>query len=777
MKSVFSFFLLFMVANHVLAQELTLRSIEGPPQVRLSWVETEIQTGLIQRFGAELPRENLITGSFLLKMQRAQNADQYVSMYSFTNYEHSLDNSSSFSRLNARGRHGFDSRIRLTEENGDGLVLALNGNLEHAGTQRFLHPQINIGGSPYVDGALSGGIWILRTLDFMDEVQITIPILYTYRGIDFDEAYFSPIGSQEIQQIHSGFGIRPKNHDPNLGWYEIMGFTYSSIYSNRGHLGDECLINEQTSSCFNDNDIELIEEERYREANSRLNLPTRMTEVESVSLDALHVDRLEVLNSDGVRMLTDFSVGGRWMWDQLQNRSYATFSSRAGILLQPTAHMGNVGFHFKNGPVLSPDARSFAQALTLEGVVEWSDWEETIGFTFRAGVDWFFPELGDFDTENAELMSIDSPARVALRTGWFTQLVPGFQLNINHSATNVPDADGSDWMMIEHRDIWQHRFTATLRWHPLRTLVQEDLVQNRMLSCSRAGCRTLYQPSNNEDVSVPWDPCHGEAFSYEASFDLEDGFDYVMVGSDRLTGHSSSTTGTQNGATTVTLHTDGSIRSNGLTSLTAECGLTLTAAPPPPTGVALLCEGTHCATTLQELPHNLNTTATWDPCNGTSFTWQAHVSTEMSFDYLMVGNERIEGDDVRRNGQSQGPVNLELHTDGSVTSQGIHRLEATCIVTNLPLICENFTCETESPLPHNIDTTLLWDPCGGPFGYWGVVSFEPNFDFLQIGSTRWDGYETPIEGFEQTGVQIQVHTNEATSSEGIIQLQASCSPQ
>ena len=96
-------------------------------------------------------------------------------------------------------------------------------------------------------------------------------------------------------------------------------------------------------------------------------------------------------------------------------------------------------------------------------------------------------------------------------------------------------------------------------------------------------------------------------------------------------------------------------------------------------GAALECEGVECHTLGKTLPHEMNDSIHWDPCEGGPFTYEAEIDFEPCCDALIIGGTTHAGWSNTVEGMSPGPTTIQVRTDRSNTSAGVRHLRATCV--------------------------------------------------------------------------------------------------
>jgi hypothetical protein len=231
------------------------------------------------------------------------------------------------------------------------------------------------------------------------------------------------------------------------------------------------------------------------------------------------------------------------------------------------------------------------------------------------------------------------------------------------------------------------------------------------ISCTGLSCRSTPSPlPNSATAQRTWNPCNGGFFTWSAQGQFESNYDRACVGGVATPGSfgscsggstlngSGSWNGSASGSITVSIATDSSISSTGLTSLVASCsgsGATDAGTNPPadaglPSGPAVVCSGLSCFSTPSPLPNNALAQTNWTPCSGGAFTWTAQGQFETNYDRGCVGgvarsgflNPCSSGSTLSGsgpwNGSGSGTVVVSFSTDVSVSSTGISSLVATC---------------------------------------------------------------------------------------------------
>ncbi len=92
------------------------------------------------------------------------------------------------------------------------------------------------------------------------------------------------------------------------------------------------------------------------------------------------------------------------------------------------------------------------------------------------------------------------------------------------------------------------------------------------------------------------------------------------------------------------------------------------------------------------------------------------------------------------------------------------------------LSCIGGSCQTSpTPLPNNVHESVQWDPCDGePFSWEAEFAFEPNYDYVEIGGQRYDGWNGAASDFAEGPVSVVVHTDFVVRSGGLASLTAIC---
>lgn len=343
-----------------------------------------------------------------------------------------------------------------------------------------------------------------------------------------------------------------------------------------------------------------------------------------------------------------------------------------------------------------------------------------------------------------------------------------------------------------------------------------QLAANTPLRCTGPSCVQLQTPlPNSVDQHMTWDPCQGKPFTFALNANFERNKDFISVGGRVFTGALNAISGQAAGPVSLHLQTNAAIPSTGITSLLATCleGAGTTTAPTtgltaPTTGetssaglssststsapgtssqtpkATLICDDLQCRTT-NPVGHNLNETATWNPCQGGPFFFEGRASFEKDQDTLTIDKLVVTGEHQDINGYAPGPIQVQLRTNASVHSKGITALMARCDHTGTgsepgdpskpTLVCRAKACETpQKPVPNNVDATVDWNPCGGyPFSYSGRINLEAGQDFLEIAGTRFTG-ATRIAGDVAGPGKVRLMTNASNPSIGIISLDATC---
>jgi hypothetical protein len=226
--------------------------------------------------------------------------------------------------------------------------------------------------------------------------------------------------------------------------------------------------------------------------------------------------------------------------------------------------------------------------------------------------------------------------------------------------------------------------------------------------CNGTMCFTTPSPlPNSASAQITWDPCPGQVYTWAAQGQFEITYDRACIGGIATSGFSGacsggtelngsgSWSGSASGAILISLATDSSVSSTGITSLLATCGATAPDGGTSDAGtmsgaVAINCSGTVCSSTPSPLPNSETARTNWNPCPGRSFSWVADGQFETVYDRACVGGIASSGllglclGGTELNGfgpwqgNETGPVIVSLATDSSVSSTGITSLVATC---------------------------------------------------------------------------------------------------
>lgn len=325
------------------------------------------------------------------------------------------------------------------------------------------------------------------------------------------------------------------------------------------------------------------------------------------------------------------------------------------------------------------------------------------------------------------------------------------------------------------------------------------------ITCTAAGCVSSPSPlGTNVTASAQWSPCDGGPFSWVADGDFETDYDVACVGGTATAGFSSNCSagtlltglgpwrGDASGTVTVSLATDGSYDSAGLTSLVATCGGASTTA-------TLTCTGLSCSSAPSPLPSRATASTTWNPCMGGPFTWNATGDFESGFDRGCVGGTATAtstgscsaGTTLSGSGpwsgSATGSITVSLATDGAVASGGLTSLTATCTVPP-GIHCTGTTCaSTPNPLPGNSTLSTSWNPCqGGAFTWTANGQFESGYDRACVGGTATSGFSGgcsagtvltgtgPWTGSATGTVVVSLATDGTLASTGLTSLVAVC---
>ena len=292
-----------------------------------------------------------------------------------------------------------------------------------------------------------------------------------------------------------------------------------------------------------------------------------------------------------------------------------------------------------------------------------------------------------------------------------------------------------------------------------------------VLQCDDTTCRTSGDGlADDLDDSLRWDPCDGGPFTYRADIDFESCCDYLAVGPIEHTGYDAKIEGIAPGATTLRVHTDGSVTSGGVRLLEATCLDDMPSSP------HIACSGTTCQTPISPLPHDLEAWTAWDPCDGQPFSFTGRIHFEQCCDAIVIDGVDYTGRDADIQGSALGATAVVVRTDASVDSEGIRSLEATCGVssTSRHVSCTDRQCTTRGPLPNNAADSVVWDPCdGGGFRYNGRVDTEACCDFVRIDAQSYSGDST-FRGSAEGPVRVSIETDSSVPSHGLRRLVATC---
>lgn len=114
-----------------------------------------------------------------------------------------------------------------------------------------------------------------------------------------------------------------------------------------------------------------------------------------------------------------------------------------------------------------------------------------------------------------------------------------------------------------------------------------------------------------------------------------------------------------------------------------------------PAGPGVICDDEGCRTEPTPLPNDARSSKSWDPCDGEPFRWHAEGEFEAGYDRGCVGGVAVagaggscasDGDFAAWTLSGEGPwrgsgvgaVTVSFATDGSIQSQGIASLTASC---------------------------------------------------------------------------------------------------
>lgn len=235
------------------------------------------------------------------------------------------------------------------------------------------------------------------------------------------------------------------------------------------------------------------------------------------------------------------------------------------------------------------------------------------------------------------------------------------------------DSGGSCFLDIEGGRLLTGVQSTSAHWESLKKVhssYQEGAAQFRDWALQTMASPARFQLPwqgplpHNTSSGTSWDPCGGGCFTWTAQHSFEQGYDFGKVGSQSMTG-TGTTSGSACGVVGVDYTTDGSVASNGFSSIVATCQS------------AVLCSGAGCQTEPPSLPNNVNMTKAWGPCNGGCFTWTLNYNTEAGYDTIKIGNQAYSGWGGTATGSACGYVDVTVTTDGSVAS-GKSTLTAVC---------------------------------------------------------------------------------------------------
>jgi hypothetical protein len=308
------------------------------------------------------------------------------------------------------------------------------------------------------------------------------------------------------------------------------------------------------------------------------------------------------------------------------------------------------------------------------------------------------------------------------------------------------------------------------------------------------GTVTAYQAmwshplANNFDNLAQWaDPCPGRPYSWQASYSLEQYYDWIEITTLNPSTFAPVTThltGTQTsgwvggfGKIQVRVHTDVSNQSVGLKTFPVQCfgdGEVQFTNPWP-----------------NPLPPSTNASYVWSPCPGGE-TW--HFSGDYSFssgDQGEIGGSGWLSGSGTINRTERGAVYLGINTQAGGASPGFSYVTTTC---DMAIQCHGPRCfTTPAWMPSSgvvgqyRDAQVYWDPCNGrPFTYKIRYDMEFNYDFVNLhdwiaGTTRSftgvsgggsNGFDGPIAA--SGPLNIEVKTDYSVSSRGVQDLVATC---
>lgn len=117
----------------------------------------------------------------------------------------------------------------------------------------------------------------------------------------------------------------------------------------------------------------------------------------------------------------------------------------------------------------------------------------------------------------------------------------------------------------------------------------------------------------------------------------------------------------------------------------------------------LTCNTSSCSTIPRPLPNDFQESTSWDPCGGGPFRYYGSVHLEPGYDHLSIDDRWFEGYNSPIAGLAEGPVVVEVSTDGSVLSNGIQELTAECLATNTTH-CSGTSCYRPAQPTPNMPT-------------------------------------------------------------------------
>jgi hypothetical protein len=172
------------------------------------------------------------------------------------------------------------------------------------------------------------------------------------------------------------------------------------------------------------------------------------------------------------------------------------------------------------------------------------------------------------------------------------------------------------------------------------------------VACLGAACRSLPATSlpNNASVSRTWNPCAGGCFRWRATYNMENGYDFLSVNGVSMTG-AATKSGEACGSVSVTTTTDGSVTSAGFT-LGARCTAT---------DIGVLADG-NCADPEENITVHMTDEAPVNNSYVSGWVGSASVGTILRFCRLYGG----------------GFAHLGASTTDTRNRYSVLRLGATC---------------------------------------------------------------------------------------------------